>query len=620
MTFVTTSICFFFGFAVTFTILKPYPMKKHILILGFSLFVLHLNGQVYKTIHVTTPGTLDGLLTSEEKATVTDFTVTGTIDSTDFITMRDHMPELRLLDLSGASAVNNALYELALSDKDLLHTILLPHSITRIGQEALMNCSIEEIIIPPTVTLIEHAAFRYCPLKLITLPASVKKIEWTVFAQCDSLKAIYVEEGNTAYCSVDGVLFNSDTTVLVTCPPCKKGSYSIPSSVTEIDYEGFAGCQYIESLFIPASVTKIGEIAFYGCSLLTGFQVEATSEFYCALDGVLFSKDKTILVQYPLNRPYSSYIVPHGTTKLGYDSFNGCRKLESISFPATLTEIDASVFRYCYGLTTLELPPSLKTIGMYAFGSCRYLQNIRIPSSLDNVGKCILCGAEELDTITVNSSVPIELSAMYSYFNGVDTNTCVLMVPSGSADAYGSSLHWKLFDHITEYDTYLEVSETEFNIEAAGGSTAIFTINSNTEWRLKSDAIWIQISDTLGMNDKTITISADPNTGSGDRQSVIDLTPLEKETISLYVTQAGTVTNISQRSDKEIVMHYNALQKCIVTRGLLNYTLSVFTIDGRLIMSQPVHEDAEMIFIGNLPEGIYIVKAGTGTLKIPIMN
>jgi hypothetical protein len=595
-------------------------MKKYILILAFVLSVYYLNGQVYKSIQVNTPGTLDNLLTSEEKAAVTHFTVTGTIDSMDFITMRDYMPEVSYLDLSGASTVNNALYHLALSYKDLLDTVFLPNSITRIGREALMSCSIKSLTIPSSVTLIQHAAFRYCPLKNITIPASVRKIESTVFSACDSLIAIYVDEGNTEFYGINGVLLNKDTTILFTCPPNKPGTYIIPSTVTEIASEGFAGCHQIESLFIPASVSKIGDIAFYGCSKLIGFQVEETNEFFCDIDGVLFSKDSSVLVQYPLNRPYNSYAVPHGTKKLAYDSFNGCKALQSITFPLTLTEIEGSVFRYCYGLTSLELPPSLKTIDMYAFGYCRYLQSIRIPSSLVNVEKCFLCGADELDTIIVNSSVPIELSAMYSYFDEVDTNKCVLLVPSGSADVYRSSLHWKSFTNITEYNTSLELSQTEFNIEAAGGKTAFFTITSNTEWRIKSNEQWLQLSDTLGMNNKTVTITADPNTGSEERQAIADLTPLEKEPISLYITQEGLPTNIDSQIDKKNHLFYDASHKCIVAGGLLNHTLSVYTIDGRLILSHAIHEDAEMIYMGNLPEGIYLVKTFDETLKMVIKD
>jgi hypothetical protein len=595
-------------------------MRKYILILGFVLSAFDMNGQFYKTIQVTTPGTLGNLLTSEEKTVLTHLTVTGTVDSTDFITMRDNMPEVRFLDLSGASTVNNALYQLALSYKNLLDTVFLPHSITRIGQEALMYCSIKSLIIPPSVTLIEHAAFRYCPLQYITIPASVRNIESTVFSACDSLRAIYVDEENTEFCSLDGVLFNKDATVLITCPPKKLGTYIIPSTVTEIASGGFAGCHWIQSIFIPASVSKIGDIGFYGCSSLIGFQVEETSEFYSDIDGVLFSRDLSVLIQYPLNKPDNSYVVPHGTTILASNSFNGCRILQAVTLPVTLTVIEESVFRYCNGLTTIELPPSVKTIGWYTFGSCNYLQRIRIPSSLDNIGKCILCGANELDTIILNSAIPLELSPVNSYFDGVDTNTCVLMVPSGSTDAYRSSLHWKSFVNISEYDTRFEVSQTEFNIEAAGGKTAFFTITSNNEWRIKSNEQWLQFSDTIGINNKTVTITADPNTGSGERQAIADLMPLEKEKIDLYITQSGIATQVDPPADKKNRIYYDATQKYIVVTGILNHTLSVYTVDGRLIMSHLIKEEGQMISVENLPAGIYIVKSSAEILKIAVRN
>jgi hypothetical protein len=130
----------------------------------------------------------------------------------------------------------------------------------------------------------------------------------------------------------------------------------------------------------------------------------------------------------------------------------------------------------------------------------------------------------------------------------------------------------------------------------------------------------LQLSDTLGMNNKIVTITADPNTGSGERQAIADLTPLEKETISLYITQAGLPTIVEKQIDKKSDLFYDAFHKCIVAGGLLNQTLSVYTVDGRLILSHFINEDAELIYIGNLPEGIYIVKAFDETLKMMIKD
>ncbi len=592
-------------------------MKKQILILGFILSPLAINSQVYKTIQVDTPGTLGDLLTAEEKITITDMTVTGVIDSMDFLTMRDQMPEIRVLDLSGASTVNNALYTLALSDKNLLVSILLPHSITRIGQESLMSTSITGIIIPPTVTLIEHAPFRYCPLNEVTIPASVKSIGSTVFSPCYSLKSIYVEEGNTAYCDIDGVLFSRDTSILWACPPARKGNYTIPANVEEIGYEGFASCRWIDTLYIPASVKKTGTFSFFDCDSLKKINVDESSTFMTDMDGVLYTKDLSVLIRYPIGKADTSYNILFGTRIIGTGAFERCELIKHITFPKTLVKIESSAFRYAEGITALELPPSLEEIENAAFFYCRSLEKIRIPSSVNSIENLFLNGDSALDTITLNSSQPITMFSWNNYFTAVDTNSCILMVPAGSYDAYRQSPGWNAFVHITEYNTFLEVTPTAFTIESQGGTTAFFTINSNTEWRLRPNAGWLSFSDTLGMNDQIVTITATNNTGNL-RQAIADLVPLEKETISLFITQEGIQTNDEELMEQKSSFYYDPLQQCVVVKGLSNQILSIYSVDGRLIQSHDLNEDTGIVNVGQLPAGIYVVKSGKQAVKIMI--
>ena len=122
------------------------------------------------------------------------------------------------------------------------------------------------------------------------------------------------------------------------------------------------------------------------------------------------------------------------------------------------------------------------------------------------------------------------------------------------------------------------------------------------------------------MNNKTVTITAEPNTGSGFRQAIADLTPLEKGTISLFITQEGLSTNEEEHADKKCGYYYDASQKFIVAEGMLNQTLSIYTLDGRLIISHYIDEDTKRIFLGSLPEGIYIARVSDKTLKILIRD
>lgn len=152
-----------------------------------------LHAQVSKTVNVTAGG-LSTALTPTEKSTVTNLKVTGTIDYRDFLTMRDNMPLLAVIDLSGAvvTAYSNypansipydSFYDYSIvKGKTSLRTFIFPSLITNIGQFAFAGCSsMTSVTIPSSVTSIDQSAFRNCisltsiyanssyPAKLISL-------------------------------------------------------------------------------------------------------------------------------------------------------------------------------------------------------------------------------------------------------------------------------------------------------------------------------------------------------------------------------------------------------------------------------------------------------------------
>ena len=101
----------------------------------------------------------------------------------------------------------------------------------------------------------------------ITIPHTVTTIVGDLFSNY-SLTAINVEEGNTAYSSIDGVLFNKDQTELIRYPRGKQGAYVIPNSVRNIGDNAFKSCN-LTNVTIPNSVESIGREAFYCCYGLT---------------------------------------------------------------------------------------------------------------------------------------------------------------------------------------------------------------------------------------------------------------------------------------------------------------------------------------------------------------
>ena len=284
-----------------------------------------------------------------------------------------------------------------------LTTITIPDNVTSIGEYAFYDCSsLTSITIPDSVTTIESCAFGHCSsLTSITIPDSVTSIESDAFDWCSSLTAIDVDTNNEYYASEDGVLFNKNKTELIQYPiakdnqkymipdsvtsiesyafyHCSLTSITIPDSVTTIEYCAFNQCSSLTSITIPDSVTSIGLFAFYDCSRLTAIDVDTNNEYYASEDGVLFNKNKTVLIQYPIEKDNQKYMIPDSVTSIGDRAFEYCTSLTSITIPESVTSIGLGAFEYCFSLTSITIPDSVTSIGDFAFEECSSLTSITL--------------------------------------------------------------------------------------------------------------------------------------------------------------------------------------------------------------------------------------------------
>ena len=102
--------------------------------------------------------------------------------------------------------------------------------------------SLTSVTIGNSVKSIDKSAFWYCPLTKVNIPASVSSISGEAFRGCSKLTTINVDNKNTSYASVNGVLYSKDISELI-CFPCGKASVSIPESATSIGQSDFMGCE-----------------------------------------------------------------------------------------------------------------------------------------------------------------------------------------------------------------------------------------------------------------------------------------------------------------------------------------------------------------------------------------
>lgn len=271
-----------------------------------SGLILHVQAAPV-TINVETPGTLTSYISSTKKNQITSLTLTGNLNGTDIRYIREMAGrdyegdvtsgKLSVLDLSGANIVkggtnyyycsipgwyggywssDNEIGEYMFVDCKQLTSISIPNSVTSIGPFAFSGCSgLTSITIPNSVTSIYERAFSGCSgLTSIIIPKSVTYIDYymlegSIFEGCSGLIEILVSTENKDFCSVDGVLFSKNKSLLISYPNSKSNTYNIPNSVTEIGHCAFSTCTGLTSVIIPNSVTQIGYEAFSGCSGLT---------------------------------------------------------------------------------------------------------------------------------------------------------------------------------------------------------------------------------------------------------------------------------------------------------------------------------------------------------------
>ena len=247
------------------------------------------------------------------------------------------------------------------------------YTVTSIGNSAFSSCSgLTSITIPSSVTSIGYYAFRSCTgLTSITIPSSVTSIGNSAFSGCSNLMNIVVVDDNPEYSSLDGIVFNKDKTKIILCLDNKKGSVTIPSSVTSIGDYAFSGCSGLTSIDIPSGVTLIERSAFSGCRGLTSVTIPS---------GVTLIRDYAFSSCSGL----TSVTIPSSVTLIGFSAFSGCRGLTSVTIPSAVRSIEDYAFQDCSGLTSVTIPSSVLSIGDFAFSGCSGLKSANIEDG-DNV-------------------------------------------------------------------------------------------------------------------------------------------------------------------------------------------------------------------------------------------
>lgn len=203
------------------------------------------------------------------------------------------------------------------------------------------------------------------------------------------------------------------------------GALTIPATlkgkpVTAIGPSAFSGSSTLTSVTIPATVTDIGLGAFFQCGVLDAITVDGANPNYCSLNGVLFNRARTTLIQCPGHKT-GAYAIPAGVTSIGDFSLALCGGLTSVTLPPSVTRIGSGAFYECRGLSTLAVPASATDIGDHAFLNCSGLTSVSLPAGLTRVGNYMLSGCSGLTNVSLPAGVTLIGDYAFSDCAGLTT-------------------------------------------------------------------------------------------------------------------------------------------------------------------------------------------------------
>lgn len=281
-----------------------------------------------------------------------------------------------------------------------------------------------------------------------------------------------------------------------------------------------------------ANIVEGGEPYFYMYSEFRTKNDEFSVYFFkgCKLKTIEFPQSLKVVGNAVFSECYNlsgKIIIPEGVTTIGVSSFEATA-IESVELPSSLVTvtdgsmvidaIGAHAFENCRSLRDINIPESVTTIRTSVFSGCTSLTTITLPKGVTWVCGSAFQDCIGLKEIRVHASVPPK--ADYQAFYRVDTETCKLMVPEGTRDAYKEADEWKGFD--IQEDATLSIQENEINND----SIKVYAVQNG---------VVIESSVSIPVNVYSISGNL-LYEGLSDNKSYIELEQ------GLYIVKAGDVT------------------------------------------------------------------------------
>lgn len=366
-----------------------------------------------------------------------------------------------------------------ISAQGLKTLVIEPNSALTMPAKAFQGSSVVSVTVGEGVVLPSGVFSRCVNLKTAVLPNSITSISESLFENCSKLESVTVSDQLK---SIGASSFKG----------CKNlVSINLPDTLETIEKDAFNGCSSLTDINIGPHVKSIGSGAFKSTNL-TSFRISAElteieigencflddldsiviakdNPVYTIENGIVYSKDKTVLLYYPRSAstadgtltvsvdigPYAFYKAPlnkviladgvktvgdhafckslltsiqmsDSVTTLGSGVFYMCDNLTSVVFSKGLTEIPENAFYQCTELSEITLPSSMKTVGDHAFYWCKGLKSVTLEGNAEVIGDYAFRDCDALSSINLPDSITTIGNA--AFLN--DYNVVITKLPS----------------------------------------------------------------------------------------------------------------------------------------------------------------------------------------------
>lgn len=317
--------------------------------------------------------------------------------------------------ISGSYAVADgvtAIEECAFYMCDSLLDVVLPKTVTKIGDSAFHSSGVTVINIPDGVTYIGTFAFSSSDITAIHIPNSVTYIGDGAFNNCYGLTEAVLSQSLT---EIGPWVFRSCV---------KLAEITIPEGVTKIGYGAFESCSKLTQVTIPEGVTVIDKDAFASCTALTDVSI---ADSVVDIGTGAFAGCKKLNYSYTWrgdgkylgneHNPYfalmdvsdtdiEQFTVVEDTKVIAAGAFATCECMETVTLPDGLVAIGDNAFDGCAILSEITIPDTVTFIGDGAFQKCGFTE-ITIPGSVNYIGDSAFCDCQDLKAIRFCGQAPV---------------------------------------------------------------------------------------------------------------------------------------------------------------------------------------------------------------------